>query len=89
MKTKSLSDKLQLKMFQQFSTTSIKKKLLDLSKQIFPKAKLINFKMEDVDLKSLDQLFTKSIRTAIVDNLNLEKGDVVLLSYGSKLDAVS
>lgn len=69
-------------------TKSTKEKLNNFSKQIFKKAKLIQLKVENLELPEIRQLFKQSARECIANTLVLKKDDVLFLTYGPKSDAV-
>ncbi|XP_058790960.1 aspartate--tRNA ligase, mitochondrial isoform X2 [Phymastichus coffea] len=72
---------------QQHFTNSTKKKLNQLSKQMFQRAKFIQLKVNNLNMNELQGLFSEDSRRSIVENLSLAKDDILLLTYGPKLDA--
>lgn len=69
-------------------TKSVKEKLNKLSNQVFQKAKLLQFKIDDLELPQLNKFCTELGRKGIADNLDLKEDDVLFITYGPKSDAV-
>lgn len=74
--------------FQKYFTRSIKENFNDIKNKYFPTTKLFQLKIDSNSWKlQLERLFSTTVAENVMQALNLNIGDMLFLTVGSKIDA--